>query len=190
MVKGGELTMDNKTNDTSGSVTIWPTNARVRQEVVASQKLDNVQTVIKKLQTDTNIVAGLVKKSNRLLLSISTHRFPIDIFPDTINIEESRITFITRDFFLSSQVHSIDIKDITNIFINTSPFYAQLAIISKTFKENEIRVSFLRKKEAIFARRIIEGLRTFESKQVDTSRYTKEELIAKLEELSTTAIVT
>ena len=115
MVKGGELTMDNKTNDTSGSVTIWPTNARVRQEVVASQKLDNVQTVIKKLQTDTNIVAGLVKKSNRLLLSISTHRFPIDIFPDTINIEESRITFITRDFFLSSQVHSIDIKDISHV---------------------------------------------------------------------------
>jgi hypothetical protein len=51
-------------------------------------------------------------------------------------------------------------------------------------------VSFLKKKEAIFARRIIEGLRTFESKQVDTSRYTKDELIAKLEELSTTAIVT
>jgi hypothetical protein len=107
----------------------------------------------------------------------------------SINIEESRITFITRDFFLSSQIHSIDIKDITNIFINTSPLFAQLVIISKTFKENEIRVSYLRKKEAIFARRIIEGLRTFESKQVDTSRYTKDELITKLEELSTRDIV-
>lgn len=50
--------MDNKTNDTSGSVTIWPTKARVQQDVVASQKLDNVQTVIKKVQTDTNTVAG------------------------------------------------------------------------------------------------------------------------------------
>ncbi len=181
--------MDNKTNDTSGSVTIWPTKARVQQEVVASQKLDNVQTVVKKLQTDTNTVAGLVKKSNRLLLSISTHRFPLDFFPDTVNIEESRVTYITRDFFLTSHVHSIDIKDITNIFINTSPFFAQLAIISKTFKENEIYVSSLIKKEAIYARRIIEGLRTFESKQIDTSRYTREELITKLEELSTTEIV-
>ena len=39
-------------------------------------------------------------------------------------------------------------------------------------------------------RRIIEGLRTFESKQIDTSKFSKAELIAKLEELSTTAIVT
>ena len=60
----------------------------------------------------------------------------------------------------------------------------------ETFTENEIRIEALRKKEAIIARRIIEGLRVFESKQIDTSIYTKDELIAKLEELSTTKIVT
>ncbi len=86
--------------------------------------------------------------------------------------------------------HSVDIKDISNIFINMSPFFAQLVIVSKTFAQNEIRVRNLRKKEAVFARRIIEGLRIFENKQIDTSNYTKEELIAKLEELSTTGIVT
>ena len=47
----------------------------------------------------------------------------------------------------------------------------------------------LRTKDAVFARRIIEGLRIFESENIDTHDYTKEELIAKLEELSTTAIV-
>lgn len=132
---------------------------------------------------------GLVKKSNRLLVSISSHGFPVDLFPDTVNVEEGRITIITRGFF-SSQVHSVDIKDISNIFINMAPFFAQLIIVSKTFAQNEIRIRNLRKKEAIFARRIIEGLRVFENKQIDTSNYTKEELIAKLKELSTTKIVT
>jgi len=90
---------------------------------------------------------------------------------------------------LSSEVHSVDIKNISNILINNSVLFSQLVIISKTFEENEIRIGNLRTKEAVFARRIIEGLRIFEKEQIDTSSYTKEELIAKLEELSTTEIV-
>lgn len=136
-----------------------------------------------------NLVADLVRKSNRILLTISSHRLPFDPFPDTINIEEGRVTVITRKFFYSSQVHSVDIKDISNIFINMAPLFAQLVIISKTFEENEIGIKGLKKKEAILARRIIEGLRIFENKQIDTSSYTTEELIAKLKELSTTEIV-
>ena len=63
------------------------------------------------------------------------------------------------------------------------PFYAQLGIVSKTFENNEIWLNALRKREAIYARRIIEGLRIFVSKGINTSDYTKEELLQKLEEL-------
>jgi len=71
-----------------------------------------------------------------------------------------------------------------------TPFFTQLVIVSKTFAENEIRIRHLRKEEAVTARRIIEGLRIFENKQVDTSNYSTEELVAKLKQLSTTEIVT
>jgi len=144
----------------------------------------------KGLQLDDHLVAGLVRKSNRILSSISTHKFPMDLFPDTINVEEGRITVISRDFFFSSQVHSVDIKDISNVFINTRLFFAQLEIISKTFKDNVVRIENLRKGEAVYVRRLIEGLRTFESKKIDTSVYSTSELVSKLEELSTTEIVT
>lgn len=156
-----------------------------KQEDVSAVKIIEV-----KKETSKNIVAELVKKSNRILASISTHRFPFDFFPNTINIEEGRVTVIIRSFFLSSQVHSVDIKDISNIFINMAPFFAQLVIHSKTFEANEVRVRYLWKNQAVYARRIIEGLRIFEDKQIDTSHYSKKELIAKLEELSTTEIVT
>ncbi|HJY98410.1 MAG TPA: hypothetical protein VJ227_01710 [Patescibacteria group bacterium] len=144
----------------------------------------------KKKSEDRRTVADLVKKSNRILLSISSHAFPFDLFPDTINVEEGRITIITRTFFLSSRVHSVDIKNVSNIFVNIAPFFAQLVIISKTFEENEIRIRNLRKDEAVFARRIIEGLRIFVNKGIDTSNYTVKELVDKLQELSTTKIVT
>jgi len=123
------------------------------------------------LVDETQVVAGLVKKSNRILVSIRSHKFPLDFFPDVINVEEGRVTVVTRDYFFSSHVHSVDIKDISNVFFNTTPFFAQLVIVSMTFTENEISIRNLWKKEAIFVRRIIEGLRIFKDKQIDTSVY-------------------
>jgi hypothetical protein len=146
------------------------------------------RTTVTKLQED-NYVDCLVRKSNRIIASIRTHKFPIDFFPDTINVEEGRVTIITRGSFFTSQVHSVDIKDISNVFINMVPFYAQLVIISRTFEDNEIAIDALIKKEAIFVRRIIEGLRIFKNADIDTSNYSIEDLKAKLAELSTTKIV-
>ena len=98
---------------------------------------------------DENLMAGLVEKSNRILASV-TSLFPFDLFPNTINVEEGRITVIVRNFFFSSQVHSVDIKDISNIFINLAPFFAQLVIVSKTFSRNQIKINFLNKGSYLF----------------------------------------
>lgn len=137
---------------------------------------------------DDIVVDNLVKKSNRILVSISSHAFPVDFFPNTLVVEEERVTIVTRKF-LSSEVYSVDIRNIANVLINTTFFFSQLVIISKTFEENEIKIKNLRTNEAVYVRRIIEGLRTFDSKQINTSVYSTQELISKLEELSTTEIV-
>jgi len=142
------------------------------------------------VKQDKVVMAGLIRKSNRILASISTHKFPFDFFPDTINVEEGRVTVIVRNFFWSSRVYSVDIKNIANVLLNTAPFFAQLVIVSKTFTENEIRVNSLWIKEAIYMRRLIEGLRILYSNDIDTSVYTKRDLVRKLEELSSTKIVT
>jgi len=194
------LNMDTKIRDQSGGVNIGPEKLYTQNEVddlleksednhyQARESKKETQAADKQKRLNNRKVAKLVKKSNRILVSISSHAFPFDLFPDIINIEEERITIINRHM-LSSEVHSVDIKNISNILINNSVLFSQLVIISKTFEENEIGIGNLRTKEAVFARRIIEGLRIFEKEQIDTSSYTKEELIAKLEELSTTEIV-
>jgi hypothetical protein len=156
---------------------------------IETELIQESQTADKQKRKDIKTVANLVKKSNRILISITSHAFPFDFFPDVINVEEGRVTIINRHF-LSSEVHSIDIKDISNVFINRTFIFSQLVIISRTYEDNEIRMRNLRTKEAVYVRRIIEGLRIFENKQIDTSSYSKETLIAKLEQLSTTKIVT
>lgn len=193
--------METKMIGQKGIVNVWSEKLYTQQEVdqllekredsLSSEAIEiEKETLVmdKKERQDNITVAGLVRKSNRILVSISSQAFPFDIFPDVVNVEEGRITIIKRHL-LSSEVHSVDIKDISNVFINTTFFFSQLVIISKTFEENEIKIRNLRTREAVFVRRIIEGLRVFESKQIDTYNYTKEELIAKLEELSTTGIV-
>jgi hypothetical protein len=194
--------MDTKNSGQVRSKQLWPEKLYTQREVDdlleksghrgASQTrriAEEKQTADKRKRLENKTVAGLVKKSNRILVSITSHAFPIDLFPDVINVEEGRITIINRHL-LSSEVHSVDIKDISNIFINRTILFSQLVIVSKTFENNEVKIRNLRTSEAVFARRIIEGLRIFEDKQIDTSEYTKEELVAKLEELSTTEIVT
>lgn len=142
-----------------------------------------------KSRYENKVVESLVRKSNRILVSISTHAFPIDLIPDIINVEEGRITIIKRQIF-SSEVYSFDIRDISNIFIQRTFLFSQLIILSKTYQNNEVRIKNLRTKEAVFIRRIIEGLRIFEKNKIDTSRYSKEALISKLEELSARDITT
>lgn len=142
----------------------------------------NEQTINEatKKEEDKQMVSDLIKKSNRCIISIST-RFPWTLFPNTIEVEESRVTFIFRQF-MTSQSHSVNIKDISNVFIESSPFFATLQIVSRTFVQNDITIGHLDANKAVRVQMIIEGLRTFAEHNIDTSNYEVKELIAKIEE--------
>jgi len=143
-------------------------------------KDEQIKNQATKKESDKQTVSDLVKMSNRCIYSISP-QFPWNIFPNTIDIEEDRVTFTFRQF-LSSQSHSVDIKDISNVFIESSLFSASLQVVSRTFIQNDIKIGHLNKKTAAKARRIIEGLRTFAEHNINTSNYGVDELIAKIEE--------
>jgi len=146
-----------------------------------------VKSHFRKIGTDQHNLEDMMAKSNRIIMSISSV-FPWDFFPDSINVEETRVTVIQRQLF-ASQVHSVDIKNISNVFMDKDIFLAALTIVSSTFEENKIKIVKLRKEEADLTRRLIEGLRMFIEKDIDTSKYSTQELISKLEDLSTTETV-
>ena len=157
------------------------------QEQVLEQEGKNEQavTVAAKKEEDKQTMNELVKKSNRCIIRISSV-FPWTMFPNTINVEESRITFIFRQF-LASQSHSVDIKDISNVLIQTSPFFATIQVVSRTFVQNDITIGHLNAKKARRVHMVIEGLRTFEENDIDTSNFEVQELITKIEEFHTNA---
>jgi hypothetical protein len=150
------------------------------------KQISNINQV-KKAENDKKVIGDMVFVSNAILMSASSF-FPFNFFPTTINVETTRVTIITRQLF-SSQVHSIDIKDISSVFIETSIIFAAITLISKTYSQKQLVIDRLWKKEAIMLRRIIEGLRMFEKKEINISNFSREELLSKLEELSETKIV-
>lgn len=158
------------------------------QSAIDKEKLISNINQVKKVENDKHVISDMVQNSNDILMSITSIGFPFDFFPTTINVEATRVTIITRQLF-SSQVHSIDIKDISSVFIETSIIFAAITLISKTFSQKELTLERLWKKEAILLRRVIEGLRMFEKKEINITKFSKEELLSKLEELSATKIV-
>jgi hypothetical protein len=140
----------------------------------------HTKEVAAKLESDTFKVNDLVKKSNRQIISISS-TFPWDLFPSVIEVEESRVTFKFNQF-LSSQSHSVDIRDISNIFIESSVFFSTLQVVSRTYIQNDIKIGNLNKAKAKKVQRIIEGLRTLKENNINTSNYEIKELISKIEE--------
>ncbi len=153
------------------------------QDLTQSGINEHTKNTATKKEDDIQIVNELVKQSNRSIISISS-LFPWDFFPNTIDVEESRVTFKFRQF-LSSQSHSVDIKDISNVLIEFSLFFATLQIVSRTFVQNDIKIGHLPKAKAKKVQSIIEGLRTFAEHNITTSNYKIDELIAKIGEFHT-----
>ncbi|MBF0102730.1 MAG: hypothetical protein HQK77_17655 [Desulfobacterales bacterium] len=153
------------------------------QELKEEGKNEQTKNKATKREEDKQTVSDLIKKSNRCIISVSTH-FPWTLFPNTIHVEESSVTFVFRQF-IAVQTYSVGIKDISNVFIESSPFFSTLQIVSRTFTQNDITIGHLNTKEAIRVKMIIEGLRTFTENNIDTSNYEIKELIAKIEEFYT-----
>lgn len=180
--KGGRTVAAAENNPSGDQVT-----SKKAQDLTQSGINETTKNLATKKEADMQAVNDLVKKSNRSIISISS-LFPWDFFANTIDVEESRVTFKFRQF-LTSQTHSVDIKDISNVFIESSLFFATLQIVSRTYVENEIKIGKLSKTKAKKVQKIIEGLRTFAEHDINTSNYEIEELIAKIEELHTSSVI-
>jgi hypothetical protein len=126
----------------------------------------------------------LIKKSNRRIISINAFTLiPFGLFRNTIEVEESRVIFIFKQPF-TFQSHTLDISDISNIFIESAFLFASMRIVSKTFIQNDITIGYLNKKNAEKVRKIIEGLRSFAHAKIDTSNFEVDELVQKIEDIN------
>ena len=124
----------------------------------------------------------LVEKTSQPLFKIKT-AIPLDPFPNEIIIDINKVNIIFRYFFRSQHIHSIYIKDISDIIVETSLFFSTLSLVDVGFTENSIDINYLKTDEALKARRIIQGLIIAHKNGIDFSKTEIPNLRDSLEEL-------
>lgn len=133
----------------------------------------------------------LIEQTSHVLLKTSTV-FPFDFFPDDITIEQNKVNVVCREFFFSEDIHGILIKTIKDVEVQTSLLFATLRIVPDVYAGKPIVVKYLRKSDALRARRIILGLMTIresndndstQENNIDLTEISKEGVKRRVEEL-------
>lgn len=132
---------------------------------VATQKLDD-----------------LAGKSDSVLLKVSTV-WPFTVFVNHIIIDPYKVNIIFREFFWSEHIHSVMVKDILDVVVDTSIFFATLTIVDQGYIENSISITYLKRNEALKARKIIQGLIIAHRQSVDLSILSPSHIKEQAEEL-------
>lgn len=110
----------------------------------------------------------LAKATHKILVIHSV--WPFDFFPNTLVIDHNKIDFIYNDFFWTKHTFSVHIKNVNCVIVGIDPLFASLTVKVMGFEENPEPVKFLRKSDAILARRLIMGLVAADKEGVDLSK--------------------
>lgn len=129
-----------------------------------------------------NTLANITRNSEIVLLKIK-NVFPFALFPDSIIIDLYKLNIIKSDFFLTKRVNSINHEDILNISVESGPIFATLRITSRYFSGKPIVMTYLKKSEALLAKRLLNGLIIARRKGVDLKGIEIGELLNNLEQL-------
>lgn len=131
---------------------------------------------------DTQKLDELVEMCEKPLLKIKTV-FPFVIFTNEVIIDIHKVSIIYGNFFASKQIHSVLVKDISDVVVETTPFFATLKIVDIGYTDNTIDINYLKKSDGNLARRVIQGLVMAHKHGIDLTKVDREDLTKKLESL-------
>ncbi len=147
---------------------------------VIDQEIRKAAEENKKVQEEK--LNHLVARSNGNLLRIKAV-FPFDFFPDELIVDRNKVDIINREFLKSATIRSVLHRDITDVIVQTSLFFAKVTIVARSFTDQVHEIHFLKRHEAIRARRLIQGLVAAVRQGIDLEPFSDQELTVKIEEL-------
>jgi len=135
-----------------------------------------------KTNVATQKLEDLAAKSDSVLLKVSTV-WPFTFFVNHIIIDPYKVNIIFREFFWSEHIHSVMVKDILDVVVDTSIFFATLTIVDQGYIENSINITYLKRDDALKARKIIQGLVIAHRQSIDLSALKPSHIKEQAEEL-------
>lgn len=127
---------------------------------------------------------NIVQKSHQILAGAQTVILPVNLFPDSVIVDRTKITITKRSFFWTSSVISIRIEDVLNVTCSTGPIFGSLTISSRVMNSTDhFEIDYFWKNDALYLKKIIQGYVIAQHNKIKTSHLEKEDLINTLLEL-------
>jgi len=160
-----------------------------REEIKSEAHDEAIKDVAKKQEEAKHNLDELVEKSTHTLVEISA-RPPLSFSSTSLIVDIDQVSISHKDWFGSSQLLSIAVEDIGSVRVELGPLYASLTFIGvRPGPETTQVIQYLKKDEAIKARRIIQGLIVSKKESIDLSVFNPQEIVGKLETLGQTQAI-
>ncbi|MBP9667568.1 hypothetical protein KBD87_02075 [Candidatus Saccharibacteria bacterium] len=161
-------------------VTLHPDSllfGRTTENVAASEQ--PVRTV-----SARGSVHDIAERSHQILAAAQTVILPVNLFPDSIVVDRTKVTITKRAFFWSAQVITVRIEDVLNITTNTGPLFGSLTVSSRVMNSTDhYEINYLWRKDAIYLKEIIQGYVICQHNKIETAHLSRQELVDTLLEI-------
>jgi hypothetical protein len=126
----------------------------------------------------------IVKKSHQLLARYQTVILPMNLFPDSVTVDRTKVTITKRAFFWTSSVISIRIEDVLNVACSTGPIFGSLIISSRVMNSTDhYEIDYFWRKDALYLKQLIQGYVIAQHNQIATSNLNRDDLVKTLLDL-------
>lgn len=160
--------------DTRGTVFITDrpqVTPKKKEELKKKAAEESYQEQVKESIMEKQKLDRFAKKSSKLIYQLESV-FPFELFPTRIAIHEDKVDVIDKTFFKSAQITGTAYDRLLNVTVTTSLFFAEIDFQFEGFPMNKPLepIRFLKKKEAIYAVQIMNGLITCSKEKIDISK--------------------
>lgn len=141
------------------------------RELEKKAREESYKELIKETISEEQKLERFAKKSAKLIYQLESV-WPFDLFPTRIAIHEDKVDVIDKVFFRSAQIIGTPYARLMNITVNTSLLFAEIDFQFEGFPMNKPMrpIRFLKRKEAMYAVQIINGLIICSKENIDTSK--------------------
>jgi hypothetical protein len=133
---------------------------------------------------EAKAIQKVVQRSHEVLAGARTIPLPINLFPDSIIVDRTKVTITRRTFFWTSQVITTRIEDILAVTSNLGPIFGSLLISTRVMNSTDhYDVNYFWRKDAEYIKQIIQGYVIAQHNSIETKHLSREELVDTLLEL-------
>lgn len=127
-------------------------------------------------------ITDFADKSEDKLLIIQDSR-PLAIKRDTLVIGRNKLSIIERRAFNEELVTSINIADILNVTVSVNALLGTISLYTKYYSKDPLQMKSLSRKNALLAKRLIQGLLVCRERKIDINKIPRVELLMQLERI-------